>query len=152
MTRFKKLFNYFDTPGDVLLFFQILLFLTVLPLLLKLFSLKKLMKVLSSESKDNNNSNVMKPDKILQLTNLILNRNIFIYKNVCLKRSLTLYYFLSRMGQSVIIYYGVKRDTELNNEDQVLDGHSWIKLNGKIFNEGDKDAPETYHITYSYPN
>jgi len=110
------------------------------------------MEILSSESKDNNNSNVMKPDKILQLTNLILSRNIFVYRNICLKRSLTLYYFLSRMGQSVIIYYGVKRDTEPNNDDEVLDGHSWIKLNGKIFNDGDKDAPETYHITYSYPD
>jgi len=151
MTRLKKLFNYFDTPGDVFLFFQILMFLTVLPLLLKLLSLKKLMEVLSSESKKNNSS-AIKAEKILKLTNLILNRNIFIYRNVCLKRSLTLYYFLSRMGQSVIIYYGVKRDTELNNEDAVLDGHSWIELNGEIFNEGDKDAPKTYHITYSYQN
>lgn len=152
MTRLKKLFNYFDTLSDVFLFFQIFLFLTLLPLLLKLLSLKKLMEVLSSESNKNNNSTSTEADKILQLTNLILNRNIFIYKNVCLKRSLTLYYFLSRMGQSVIIYYGVKRDTELNNEDAVLDGHSWIELNGEIFNEGDKDAPESYHITYSHPN
>ena len=149
MTRLKKLLNYFDTPGDVFLFFQIFMFLTVLPLLLKLFSLKKLMEVLSSDSKENRDVDA---DKILQLTNLILHRDVFIYKNICLKRSLTLYYFLSRMGQSVNIYYGVKRDTELNNEDAVLDGHSWIELNGEIFNEGDKNAPEMYHITYSYPN
>ena len=56
------------------------------------------------------------------------------------------------MGQKVNIYYGVKKDTELNNEDQVLDGHSWIELNGEIFNDGDKDAPDIYHITDSYPN
>jgi len=152
MTRFKKLFNYFDTPGDVLLFFQIFLFLTVLPLLLKLLTLKKLMEVLSSESNKNNNNTTTEADKILQLTNLILNRNIFVYRNICLKRSLTLYYFLSRMGQKVNIYYGVKKDAELNNEDEVLDGHSWIELNGGIFNDGDKDAPKSYHITYSYPN
>jgi len=149
MTRLKKLFNYIESPGDLLLFSQIFIFLTILPLLLKLFSLKKLMEVLSSDSKENRDVDA---NKILKLTNLILHRDVFIYKNVCLKRSLTLYYFLSKMGQSVIIYYGVKRDTELNNEDAVLDGHSWIKLNGKIFNDGDKNAPETYHITYSYPN
>jgi len=151
MTRLKKLFNYFDTPGDVFLFFQILMFLTVLPLLLKLLSLKKLMEVLSSESKKNNSS-AIKAEKILKLTNLILNSNIFVYRNICLKRSLTLYYFLSRMGQKVNIYYGVKRDTGLKGEHSVLDGHSWIELNGKIFNDGDKDAPDIYHITYSYPN
>ncbi len=149
MTRLKKLFNYIESPGDLLLFSQIFIFLTILPLLLKLFSLKKLMEVLSSDSKENRDVDA---DKILQLTNLILHRDVFIYKNICLKRSLTLYYFLSRMGQSVNIYYGVKRDTELNNEDAVLDGHSWIELNGEIFNEGDKNAPEMYHITYSYPN
>ena len=152
MSRFKKLFNYFDSPGDVLLFFQIFLFLTVLPLLLKLLTLKKLMEVLSSESNKNNNSTTTEADKILQLTNLILNRNIFVYRNICLKRSLTLYYFLSRMGQRVNIYYGVKKDTELKGEHSVLDGHSWIMLNGKIFNDGDRDAPNQYHITYSYPN
>ncbi len=149
MTRLKKLFNYIESPGDLLLFSQIFIFLTILPLLLKLFSLKKLMEVLSSDSKENRDVDA---DKILKLTNLILHRDVFIYKNVCLKRSLTLYYFLSRMGQSVIIYYGVKRDTELNNEDAVLEGHSWIELNGEIFNDGDKDAPDIYHITYSYPN
>ena len=149
MTRLKKLFNYIESPRDLLLFSQIFIFLTILPLLLKLFSLKKLMEVLSSDSKENRDVDA---DKILQLTNLILHRDVFIYKNICLKRSLTLYYFLSRMGQRVNIYYGVKKDAELNNEDQVLDGHSWIELNGEIFNEGDKDAPKTYHITYSYQN
>ena len=151
MTRLKKLFNYFDTLSDILLFFQIFLFLTLLPLLLKLFSLKKLMQLLSSDSKENRDVDA---DKILRLTNLILHRDVFIYKNICLKRSLTLYYFLSRMGQKVNIYYGVKKDAELNNEDEdaVLDGHCWIKLNGKIFNDGDKNAPKSYHITYSYPN
>jgi len=149
MTRLKKLFNYIESPGDLLLFSQIFIFLTILPLLLKLFSLKKLMEVLSSDSKENRDVDA---DKILQLTNLILHRDVFIYRNICLKRSLTLYYFLSRMGQRVNIYYGVKKDAELNNEDQVLDGHSWIELNGEIFNEGDKDAPDIYHITYSYPN
>lgn len=149
MPRLKKLFNYIESPRDLLLFSQIFIFLTILPLLLKLFSLKKLMEVLSSDSKENRDVDA---DKILKLTNLILHRDIFIYKNICLKRSLTLYYFLSRMGQNVNIYCGVKKDTELNNEDQGLDGHSWIELNGEIFNEGDKDAPETYHITYSYPD
>ena len=151
MTRLKKLFNYFDTLSDVFLFFQIFLFLTLLPLLLKLFSIKKLMQLLSSDSKENRDVDA---DKILRLTNLILHRDVFIYKNICLKRSLTLYYFLSRMGQKVNIYYGVKKDAELNNEDEdaVLDGHCWIKLNGQIFNDGDKNAPKSYHITYSYPN
>jgi hypothetical protein len=149
MNRAKKLLNYFDTPRDVFLFLHILLFLTILPLLLKIFSLKKLMEILSSDTKGNDDVGA---EKVLKLTNLILHRNIFIYRNICLKRSLTLYYFLSRMGQSVNIYYGVKKDTEPDNEDAVLDGHSWIKLNGKIFNEGDKDAPSRYHITYSYPN
>jgi len=149
MTRLKKLFNYFDSPGDVLLFFQIFLFLTVLPLLLKLLSLKKMMELLSSDLKENSKIDA---DKVLKLTNLILHRNIFMYKNICLKRSLTLYYFLSRMGQSVIIYYGVKKGDKLDEDASVLDGHSWIKLNGEIFNDGDKNAPETYHITYSYPD
>ncbi len=36
--------------------------------------------------------------------------------------------------------------------ESVLDGHSWIELNGKIFNDRDKDAPDIYQVTYSYPD
>lgn len=52
MDKIKKLINHFDSFGDVLLFFQILIFLTILPVLLKVFSLKKLMGILSSDSKE----------------------------------------------------------------------------------------------------
>ncbi|NIT14672.1 MAG: lasso peptide biosynthesis B2 protein [Candidatus Dadabacteria bacterium] len=149
MVRLKKFLNHFDSFGDVLLFFQILIFLTILPLLLKIFSLNTLMKLLSTESKADRDADA---EKILRLTNLILHRNILVYKNICLKRSLTLYYFLSRMGQDVNIYYGVKKGEKVGDESTVLDGHSWIELNGKIFNESDKDAPNIYQITYSYPN
>ncbi|NIS08594.1 MAG: lasso peptide biosynthesis B2 protein [Candidatus Dadabacteria bacterium] len=112
MDKIKKLFNHFDSFGDVLLFFQIVLFLTILPLLLKIFSLKRLMELLSSESKEE--QRLKQAGKVLELTNLILYRDFWIYKNVCLKRSLTLYYFLSKMGQDVNIYYGVKKGENPN--------------------------------------
>lgn len=150
MRKLKKLMNQFDSLSDILLFIQILIFLTILPILISLFSLKKLMELLSSDSTKAHDLN--KAEKVLQLTNLILYRDFFIYKNICLKRSLTLYYFLSRSGQDVNIYYGVKKGEKLNEDASILDGHSWIKLNGEIFNDNDKDAPNLYRITYSYPN
>lgn len=150
MSRLKKFINYFDSFGDVVLFIRISIFVTVLPPLLKIFSLKNLMKHLSSDI--TKEPDPKKAAKVLQLTNLLLNRNVFVYKNVCLKRSLTLYYFLSRMGQDVSIYYGVKKGEIGNDSYSPLEGHCWIKLNGEIFNDGDMDAPATYQVTYSYPN
>lgn len=101
MDKIKKLINHFDPFGDVLLFFQILIFLTILPVLLKVFSLKKLMGILSSDSKEAQIKD--RAEKVLELTNLVLYRDFWIYKNICLKRSLALYYFLSRMGHEVNI-------------------------------------------------
>ncbi len=149
MGKINRFLNYFDSAGDVILFLQIFIFLTILPLLLKTFSLKRLMELLSSDSKQAHDSEIS--EKLLALTNLILYRNFWIYKNICLKRSLTLYYFLSKMGHEVSIYYGVKKGEALENKD-ILDGHSWIELNGEIFNDTDKDAPHIYQVTYSYPN
>ncbi len=150
MSKLRKFINYFDSFGDVVLFIRISIFITLLPLLLKIFSLKNLMKHLSSDiTKEPDPS---KAEKVLQLTNLILNRNVFIYKNVCLKRSLTIYYFLSRMGQDVSIYYGVKIGEISDVSYSPLEGHCWIKLNGEILNDGDMDVPAAYQVTYSYPN
>ncbi len=51
----------------------------------------------------------------------------------CLRRSLALYYILSRSGLRAKLRLGVKRE---NNE---LLGHAWIEYKGRVLN----DAPES---------
>jgi len=52
-------------------------------------------------------------------------------KSTCLNRSLALFHFLSRMEESVILHFGVKKD---NDE---LKGHGWLTRDGEAFLEKD---------------
>jgi hypothetical protein len=66
-------------------------------------------------------------------------------KNPCLLRSLILFRLFRRVGFDVQIHFGVKKN------DSLLEGHSWLLLNGVFFLE-QKDPKLTYTQVYSYPD
>ena len=61
----------------------------------------------------------------------ILN-NVSWVRNTCLNRSLALFHFLVRMGEPVIINFGVKK------ENDSLIGHGWLTKDNKVFLEKDE--------------
>ena len=66
-------------------------------------------------------------------------------RNPCLLRSLTLFRLFRKAGFDVQIYFGVKKNASL------LEGHSWLLLNGDLLLE-QGDPQITYTEIYSYPD
>ena len=61
----------------------------------------------------------------------------------CLRRSLTLYGALTRMGYPARIHFGVRK------QGPSFLGHSWVTLYGRPLAE--TDAPDVFTTVYSYP-
>ncbi len=64
-----------------------------------------------------------------------------IFPKLCLRQSLTLFRFLSRMGHPVEIRFGVRK----NGKD--LGGHSWVVLDGRAL--GERDPADDFRTIYS---
>jgi hypothetical protein len=106
----RKIRSNFSSFEEVKLFTHIFLLITILPLLIKLLSIPKLMKVLTpGDLKVCKNIHSEKAkEKVIKFTDYIMSRNFWIYKSTCLKRSLILYHFLRKLGINVHIFFGVK--------------------------------------------
>ena len=99
-------------------------FLASLPFLLKIFSLNRVLGLITpKEIKDSNK--VLPRDKVIRYGKNIFKRHTLLQKNVCLKRSLLLYYFLRRNGDDIRIHFGIKR------QGGKLTGHNWRTHQGK---------------------
>jgi Transglutaminase-like superfamily len=66
-----------------------------------------------------------------------------LFPRACLRQSLALYYALSRRGYAVTIHFGVRKD------EDVLQGHSWVTVQGIPVAE--HTPVEAFHVVYAYP-
>lgn len=106
---------------------EMLAFAAVMPILMKYFSLERVLDVLTPyEKRQTHKTSRASAKKIVHLGMLLLKRNRFFLKNSCLKRSLLLYYFLRKNGIAVQIHFGVKK------LDDNLTGHSWLTQGGNL--------------------
>lgn len=67
---------------------------------------------------------------------------------LCLRRSLTRFYFLRRMGVPVVLQFGAKFVS--GKPDREVTGHAWLTLNGQPYYE----AAENYQgfaVMFSFP-
>src|SRR3990167_8013429 len=103
------------------LFFKIGLLVIALPVMTKVFTLPKLMKVLTPGKRKETFAQD-EIDHIIKITDLILNQRFFIFHPTCLKKSLVLYHFLNKHGLKVVMNFGVKKDKKSDK----LDGHGWL--------------------------
>ena len=139
MSKYKKRFSL----SYIFLLLRIILIMFAIQVMLKLLSLPKLMGILTPKRKKKGTSQE-DINRIIEIINNVLNQRFFIFHPTCLKRSLVLYHFLNRYGMKVIMNFGVKK-----NNDK-LDGHGWLTLDGKPFLE-DYDPHDTFAVIYSYP-
>ena len=155
MRTIKKIRSNFGSLEEVGLFLQIFLLITILPLLVKLMTVPKLMKILTpKKSKLNRKCDLDEiRDKIEKYTLYVLSRDVWIYKNICLKRSLILYHFLRKYGMHVSICFGVRFNKELSlgAEEKKMEGHAWLLYKGDILLEKNVEETNTYKMTYCYP-
>lgn len=65
----------------------------------------------------------------------------------CWDRTLLLYKFLGSAGYNVEIYTGIRKDN-LNKGSMI--GHSWVTIDGKVFDDK-QDVADEHYITFHYP-
>ncbi|MBI5664180.1 MAG: lasso peptide biosynthesis B2 protein [Nitrospirae bacterium] len=155
MRTIKKIRSNVNSLEDVGLFLQIFFLITILPLLVKFMTVPQLMKTLTPKNlKDNSKCDLNEMrDKIEKYTLYILSKDFWMYKNICLKRSLVIYHFLRKYGMYVTICFGVRYINERpgNAEIKKMEGHAWLVYNGDIFLEKNVEETKTYRMTYCYP-
>jgi hypothetical protein len=83
-------------------------------------------------------------ERIIRLTDLLLDRRVALLRPSCMLRSLVLYRFLREAGVPVQVNFGVARDGE------ALKGHSWLTLHGVPYAEPIDPTPR-FHVVYRYP-
>ena len=119
---FQKL-RHFQSLNDLLLFFHIIGLWCCLPCIL-LFPLERVLRFLTPGKTDSSDpgSATGRRQKIMLFANYWFSRRYIAKNNTCLKKSLTLYYFLNRDGIPVRFCLGIRNDDGNN-----LSGHSWIE-------------------------
>jgi len=80
--------------------------------------------------------------RVVQLVTGLL-RHTYI-KDYCMPRSIILFHFLRRRGQTPVLRFGVEK------KGLDLSGHAWVELNGYPLAETG-DPRHAFAITYSYP-
>lgn len=67
---------------------------------------------------------------------------------LCLRRSLTRYYFLRRAGLPVVVQFGAKFSG--GTPDRNVNGHAWLTLNGQPYYEDDENW-RGFTVMFGYP-
>lgn len=75
----------------------------------------------------------------------VLRLDLAVFKPRCWKRSLVLYRYLTRLGITCSINFGVRRTA-----DGALAGHAWLERDGLPFLESDATI-DSYIVTFTLP-
>lgn len=121
------------------------LFLSSLPLRVRRQRLPLFLERLAAPSGRRLVGSGLEPRRIVQIVRRVSGLGIFrlpIFPRPCLRQSLALFFFLSRMGQPVEIHFGVRK----GGSD--LDGHSWVVLGGRTL--GEREPANDFRTIYSY--
>lgn len=132
--------RYFNSMHDLLIFFQIVMIWSFLPLLL-LFPLERVLRLLTPSLRISPRS--ISAQKIICFTNYWFSRKPIAILNSCLKRSLVLYYMMNRYGHPVKFCLGIKK------ENFCLTGHSWIE--SKTGAIAENQSIDQFVVIYTYP-
>jgi hypothetical protein len=131
-------------PAEFILSFRITLFLSILPLMLKLFTVHAIVHRITPRRKRRIPARLT-IERVVYLCEGILGYiQRFGYRFSCLRRSLLLYRFMRYYGEPVVINFGVKWEADR------LAGHSWLTIEGNIFREPPGKVEQFTHF-FSIP-
>lgn len=119
-----------------------------LPALIRLRSLPVLLaRMTGQRSTATPRTRALDVDQVVGIVAAVSQLRIFqsqLFLRSCLRRSLTLYRALTRMGYPARIHFGVRK------QGPSFLGHSWVTLYGRSLAE--TDAPDVFFTAvYSYP-
>jgi len=132
--RVRNELNSIKKVEDLWLLLRIAAWSSFLPPLLRWMELPTLLRLLEPRIR-RTPAAPEEIDKIVNLTNTVLKRNILAGTRTCLKRSLLLFHFLGKAGKETVIHFGV-------NPQNGFTGHSWLTSAGQVFLEDAEDVAE----------
>jgi len=140
--------------ADVWLLLQVFSVITILPLMLRYYSITRLLQILTPKRTLPVSS--MQEEytrKLVKYTDYILRRRVWVYRQNCLRRALVLYHFLRSAGIDVQILFGVRRNIQHSHDGagNHLDGHAWLVCQGQPFLELNDKVFDIYTVTFRYP-
>ena len=121
------------------------LFLCSLPLRVRRQPLPLLLERLASSGGLPVAGRALEPGRVAQIVRRVCRLGIFglpVFPKLCLRQSLALFRFLSRMGHPVEIHFGVRKD------GGVLGGHSWVVVHGRTL--GEREPADEFRTIYSH--
>lgn len=133
--------TYPKNLAETFLFIKIWLLISLLTPLIRMFKMPRLLQLLTPNAIG---PKTWSRDKVVDFTDSILGQESFIYRRNCLKRTLSLYYFLSRLGLPIQVNFGVRKGEEN------LEGHGWLTLEGKPYLEPSPNKLD-FKVIYSFP-
>ncbi|UCF04768.1 MAG: lasso peptide biosynthesis B2 protein [bacterium] len=140
----RAIISLLKNPAEFVLSLRITFFLSVLPLMLKIFSVRSIVHRITPR-RERCISTRLTIGRVVYLCEGILDyMQRFGYRFSCLRRSLLLYRFMRYYGEPVVINFGVKWEA-----DQLM-GHSWLTLEGKTFREPPGKVEQFTHF-FSIP-
>jgi len=153
LTFINKIKNNFDSATDFYNFIRVFILITIITILLKLISVKKILELFNPEFR----SNEVREFEIIKLaryTDSLLNISFQYFDSNCLRRSLVLFCILRKIGIDVTFNVGIKSSGLEHDRDikriGKLDGHAWISLHNKIYLEKLPEITQTYKVIFSY--
>jgi hypothetical protein len=120
-------------------------FLCFLPLRVRRHGLPVLLERLGSSGGRRITARTPEAGRVLAIVRRVCRLGVFglpVFPRLCLRQSLTLFRFLSRMGHPVEIRFGVGRD------GRDLAGHSWVVLDGRAL--GEREPADDFRTIYAY--
>ena len=122
------------------------LWLCLLPLFLRIYSLPMLLQCISARGKRKSERSWLDVNRSADVIGRVCQLRFFglpPFPRACLRQSLVLYRALTGMEYPAVIHFGVqKRGTS-------LEGHSWVTLYGQPI--GERVSVRAFATVYSYP-
>jgi hypothetical protein len=132
-------------PTEALLLLRMAGWVLLLSIAVKVFSLPRALRLVSTKARLPTETPEGKIQKRLaDAIDLLLKTELFILKPICWKRAAVLHRYLALNGIASQILFGVRRDP-----DGSVSGHAWLEAAGKPILE---TTTPGYVVTYAFPS
>jgi hypothetical protein len=115
----------------------------IVSLLIKICPLPRLLRLVTLHPRRSAEDHTIPPGELARLLDHLLRANVWVFTPTCWKRAIILHRYLALNGTATSIVFGVRQSSE-----RILDGHSWLEIEGKPFLEA---SQPDHLVTYIFP-
>ena len=135
---------FLSRPRRALLLARMAAWVAVLSFIVKLFSLPRALRIVSTSSAHRTLINSDEQRDLVSAIDAVLGLNVFCFKPICWKRAAILHRYLGLNGITTTINFGLRKGPAGS-----LTGHAWLEVDGQPIFE--TETPD-YAVTYVFPS